>query len=302
MAEDRWSPPAQAQSQSRWGWLRVLLLGLVLFVITTIVMFVTGNPNLYPTVILVGNFLVPVVFVTFLYDHQHLSSLSPVTIAQSFGIGGVLGVLGASVLEPLVISSANLDQGVTLRTALLVGLIEEGCKIVAVAIMARRLRHNAEIDGLLLGAAVGMGFAALESTGYAFTVFLESRGFVGASIAETVLRGALAPFGHGVWTAILAAVLFRQSGPGHFRISGSVVLTYLFVALLHGLWDGLPRILYLVLPLGMRISMVSLVISLLGFAVLAGLWRQALRRKTNPSDSDTPTLHQGGQASTSKLE
>ena len=286
MAEERWPPSAEAPLQSRWGWLRVLLLGLVLFVITTIVMFVTGNPNLYPTVILVGNFLVPVVFVTFLYDHQHLSSLSPVTIAQSFGIGGVLGVLGASVLEPLVISSANLDQGLTLRTALLVGLIEEGCKIVAVAIMARRMQHNTEIDGLLLGAAVGMGFAALESTGYAFTVFLASSGFVGASIAETVLRGALAPFGHGVWTAILAAVLFRQSGPRHFRISGSVVLTYLFVALLHGLWDGLPRILYLVLPLGMRISIVSLVISLVGFAVLAGLWRQALQRKTNTPASN----------------
>src|SRR6266487_4990229 len=121
-------PPAQPAPHSPWGWLRVLLLGLVLFVITTIVMFVTGNPNLYPTVILVGNFLVPVVFVTFLYDHQHLSSLSPVTIAQSFAIGGVLGVLGASVLEPLLIpSSANFAQNLTLSSAMLVGLIEEGC-------------------------------------------------------------------------------------------------------------------------------------------------------------------------------
>ena len=57
-----------------WGWLRVFFFGCGLFVITTIVMFVTGNPNLYPTVILIGNFLVPIVFVTFLYDHQHLST------------------------------------------------------------------------------------------------------------------------------------------------------------------------------------------------------------------------------------
>ncbi len=273
-------PPAQPAPHSPWGWLRVLLLGLGLFVVTTIVMFVTGNPNLYPTVILVGNFLVPVVFVTFLYDRQHLSTLSPATIAQSFAIGGVLGVLGASVLEPLLIPlPSNPDQGLTLSGALLAGLIEEGCKIVAVALLARRVRHNAEIDGLLLGAAVGMGFAALESTGYAFTAFLASRGFVGASIAETVVRGVLAPLGHGVWTAILSAVLFRQSGPSHFRITGSVILAYLFVALLHGLWDGLPRLLYLVLPLGMRISVASLLISLIGIAVLAGLWRQALHRQ-----------------------
>ncbi len=79
------------------GWLRALLIGLGLFIATTIVLVLTGNPNLYPTVILIGNFLVPVVFVAFLYDHQHISSLSLDTVAASFCIGGVLGVLGAVV-------------------------------------------------------------------------------------------------------------------------------------------------------------------------------------------------------------
>ena len=37
---------------TRREWLHVLLAGLGLFVVTTIVMFVTGNPNLFPTVIL----------------------------------------------------------------------------------------------------------------------------------------------------------------------------------------------------------------------------------------------------------
>ncbi len=73
------------------GWLRALLIGLGLFIATTIVLVLTGNPNLYPTVILIGNFLVPVVFVAFLYDHQHISSLSLDTVAASFCIGGVLG-------------------------------------------------------------------------------------------------------------------------------------------------------------------------------------------------------------------
>lgn len=49
----------------------MLWIGLLLFIIATLVLFLTGNPNLYPTVILIGNFLVPVVFVAFLYDHQH---------------------------------------------------------------------------------------------------------------------------------------------------------------------------------------------------------------------------------------
>jgi RsiW-degrading membrane proteinase PrsW (M82 family) len=296
MSQNISRPAIEDPAQPHWGWLRVLLLGIALFVVTTIVMFATGNPNLYPTVILVGNFLVPVVFVTFLYDHQHLSTLASATIAQSFVIGGVLGVLGASVLEPLVLaSSATADQGLTLTSALLVGLVEEGCKIIAVMILARRLRHTAEIDGLLLGAAVGMGFAALESTGYAFTAFLATRGFVGASIIETIVRGALAPFGHGVWTAILSAVLFRQSAPRHFRVSASVIATYLLVALLHGLWDGVPRLSFLVLPLGLRISIASLVLSAVGFAVLGWLWRQALRRQVSAPDADVPVVPDASQ-------
>ncbi len=35
------------------GWLRALLIGLGLFIATTIVLVLTGNPNLYPTVILI---------------------------------------------------------------------------------------------------------------------------------------------------------------------------------------------------------------------------------------------------------
>jgi RsiW-degrading membrane proteinase PrsW (M82 family) len=262
------------------GWVRTLFVGIVLFIITTLVMVLTGNPNLYPTVILIGNFLVPVVFVAFLYDHRHFSALTPTTVAISFAIGGVLGVLGASLLESFLLPPlTNPNQGLSLSGALLVGLIEEGCKIVAVIFLARKIPHNSSMDGLLLGGAVGMGFAALESTGYAFTVFLMSGGHIGVSIVETVIRGLVAPFGHGLWTAILGAVLFRQSGPRHFRLTFSVILTYLFVSVLHGLWDGLPQSIYFIIPPGIPISVSILLISVVGIIVLAILYRRSLAQQ-----------------------
>src|SRR4051812_2510202 len=139
MVESVVSPAAQDAWHNRREWLHVFLAGLGMFVITTIVLFMTGNPNLYPTVILLGNFLVPVVFVLFLYEHQHLSTLDPGMLARSFVIGGLLGVLGASVLEPLLIPlDPEADRGLTMSSALLVGLIEEGCKIIAVMWVARR--------------------------------------------------------------------------------------------------------------------------------------------------------------------
>ncbi len=275
MSQNVWASPRRGRS-----WLRVLLIGLLLFIVTTLVMFLTANPNLYPTVILIGNFLVPVVFVAFLYDHRHLSKLTIDTVAACFAIGGVLGILGASILESLLLPvAANPMRGISLTSGLLVGLIEEGCKILAVMFLARRMIHNSEMDGLLLGGAVGMGFAALESTGYAFTVFLLSHGQVSASIAETVLRGLIAPFGHGIWTALLGAVLFRVSEPRHFRITGSVLLTYLFVSVLHGLWDGLPNTIFFVIPPGIPISVTLLVLGIIGVVMLAIVYRQAIARQ-----------------------
>ena len=276
MSQNVWTAPTSSPPRRGRRWLRTLLIGLVLFVATTLVMLFTGNLNLYPTVILIGNFLVPVVFVAFLYDHQHFSALSTDTIAASFCIGGILGVLGASILESLLLPTvSNPTQGLTLLAALVVGLIEEGCKIAAVAFLARRIPHTSQMDGLLLGGAVGMGFAALESTGYAFTSFLLSQGHVGVSIAETVIRGLIAPFGHGIWTGILATVLFRESRPHHFRITGLVIGAYLFVSVLHGLWDGLPQTIYLVVPPGFHIPLVTLVLSVIGITVFAIIYRRA---------------------------
>lgn len=280
MSQEPWIPQAQRPLRPGWGWLRALLIGLVLFVATTIVMFQTGNLNLYPTVILIGNFLVPIVFVAFLYDHQHFSALSLDRVAISFCIGGILGVLGASILESLLLPvPANPTQGLSLGGGLAVGLIEEGCKIVVVAFLARRIPHTSQMDGLLLGGAVGMGFAALESTGYAFTALLLSHGHISASIVETVIRGLFSPFGHGAWTGILGAVLFRESGPRHFRITGPVILTYLFVSVLHGLWDGSPLSLFIIVPPGIPVSVTTLVLGLIGLVTLAVLYRGAIIRQ-----------------------
>jgi len=273
--------PSESQQLRRGrSWLRVLLIGLCLFVLTTIALFWTSNPNMYPTVILIGNFLVPVVFVAFLYDHRHFSALTPWTIATSFCIGGVLGVLGASFLEALVFRSPiDPNKSLSLTNALLIGFIEEGCKIVAVMLVARRIPHTSQMDGLLLGGAVGMGFAALESTGYAFTVFLVSGGHVSSSIILTIIRGLLAPFGHGVWTAILGAALFRASGPRHFRITIPVILTYIVVSLLHGLWDGLPHTIYFIIPPGIPFSVVTVSLSVIGVVLLTILYRHSISQQ-----------------------
>jgi RsiW-degrading membrane proteinase PrsW (M82 family) len=65
-------------------------------------------------------------------------------------------------------------------------------------------------------------------------------------VQTELLRGLLAPVGHGLWTAILGGVLFSSSGRRHFALTGRLLLAYLGVSLLHALWDSMHSIALLV--------------------------------------------------------
>ncbi|MBD3885351.1 PrsW family intramembrane metalloprotease [Phormidium tenue FACHB-886] len=284
--------PMPSRITAKHTWWRVFLIGLLLYVISIVLTVMTGNPNLFPTMILLGNFLIPITFVIFLYERQHLSSITFSRLMLCLFYGGVLGICAAGFLEPLLLSYGRSDfvgtsSTIDLITAFKIGLIEEFVKGLVVVFMARNLRHTSELNGLLIGAAVGMGFAALESTGYAFSVFLDVFAKVGEkpvdqeaiailfTVVITALRSLLAPFGHAVWTALLAAVLFRESSSSRFRLTGLVVLTYFTVALLHGLWDGLPGL--ITVPFVNLLSL--LIVGIAGLLMLVRVWKNALYRE-----------------------
>jgi RsiW-degrading membrane proteinase PrsW (M82 family) len=218
---------------SRRPWLHMFLGGLGLWVATVLVTFATSNANLVPTIILLGSFLVPVAFVTYAFGHAD-QVVTAQRIFTAFVYGGVLGVLGASVLE-----AAFLRQPSGLAYVG-VGLIEEAVKLAALWLVARNLPRYTMRDGIVLGATVGLGFAAFESAGYAFNALFTAGGLSLLNLVETeVLRSILTPIGHGLWTAILGGTLFAVAARrGRLRLSRAVLGSYLVVALLHALWDA----------------------------------------------------------------
>src|ERR671933_1740160 len=234
---NRYSAPAVRPHRP---WLRIFLTGLALWLLTVVVTFITRNPNLVPTVVLLGSFLVPVTFVAWAFGHQETDEITPGLLLSTFVAGGVLGVLAASLLESYLLHpSPGLFLGV--------GLIEEAVKLLALAFLTRHLAHKYARDGLILGAAVGFGFAAFESAGYAFTALFTEHGLSLMQLVQTeLLRGLLAPVGHGLWTAILGGVLFSASGREHFAFTGRLLLAYLGVSVLHALWDSMHSIALLI--------------------------------------------------------
>jgi protease PrsW len=231
--------PASAV-RARRPWLRIFTVGLVLWLLTVVVTFVTRNPNLVPTLVLLGSFLVPVTFVAWAFERRDTGELTPGNLLSTFVTGGVLGVLAASLLESYLLHpSPGLFLGV--------GLIEEGVKLAALAFLTRHLAVKSPRDGMILGASVGFGFAAFESAGYAFTALFTEHGLSLMQLVQTeLLRGLLAPVGHGLWTAILGGVLFSASGREHFALTGRLLLSYLGVSVLHALWDSMHSIALLI--------------------------------------------------------
>jgi RsiW-degrading membrane proteinase PrsW (M82 family) len=223
-----------------WWW-KTLLVGLALWVVTIVVTAVTLNANLIPTLILLGSFLVPFCVVLFVVERVS-GSVSTLQIILAFFIGGICGVLGASLLEV----DLERNAGIYLR----VGVIEEFVKAVVLVFVGWRVVPKTRAQGALLGATVGAGFAAFESAGYAFNAAIASGGISLASLLQTeVLRSILTPVGHVLWTAIFGAVLFGAARGGRLRLRFGVIGAFVGVAVLHALWDsmgGLTSILALI--------------------------------------------------------
>jgi protease PrsW len=294
----------------RRPWLRIFLSGLVLWVLAVAVTFITGNPTLVPTVVLLGSFLIPITFVFWAFERRETGEITAPLVLNTFISGGVLGVLAASLLETYLLHpSPWMFFGV--------GLIEEGVKLAALAWLTRHLAVKSVRDGMILGASVGFGFAAFESAGYAFTALFTERGLSLMDVVQTeVLRGLLTPVGHGLWTAILGGVLFSRSTREHFLVSGRLILTYLGVSLLHALWDSMHSISVLITllltgtpaqyagyitgPTPQQVELMTVldwaglaVVSLIGVAWLLVEWRSAPRQPDVARGWRVPTARYG---------
>jgi RsiW-degrading membrane proteinase PrsW (M82 family) len=218
-------------TRSHRTWLRVFVVGLLLWLATAVVTLLTGDTNLVPTLVLLGSFLVPVTFVVWALQRWRDEEVTLDLVVRAFVVGGLLGMLGASLLETYLLHpSPALFVGV--------GLIEEGVKLVALVLVTRTMAGRTLRNGMVLGAAVGFGFASFETAGYAFNALITVQGLSISALVQTeLLRSVLAPVGHGLWTAILGGVLFASFRRGLWHRVG-LLLMFGWVALLHALWDS----------------------------------------------------------------
>jgi RsiW-degrading membrane proteinase PrsW (M82 family) len=265
------------------SWRGIFLTGFLLWIGSVAVTALTSNSNVIPTVVLLGSFLVPTTGVIWYIDHYQSPELTGSLVARAFIVGGVLGVMASAILEDVFVRPG-------MAMFFVVGLIEEGAKLLALMFIARGMAKRTIRDGIVLGAAVGFGFAALESSGYAFNALLvvENGRPVGLSLSDLVvtelLRGILAPLGHGLWTGLLGGVLFRELPNGGWRPTRGLLGAYLFVSILHTLFDSVGGISVVIsaitgyAPIAVGFGVI-VAISLIAFITLYRLWHTEAARQ-----------------------
>lgn len=228
---------AQGSARSPWhlrlSWLLVLLGGLLAYVATFVIMLVTGNPIMLPTVLLVGAATIPVT-VLLLAQSTRSGPLVPARIVLvTAAASGLFGICAAGLEER--IAGALLGRA----SILLVGVIEETAKLVVPLIVLALAHRVTRGGGLVIGIASATGFAVLETMGYGFGALLSRGGGLGALDATLVLRGVLVPAGHVAWTGAVCAALWFLMETSHRTLGALAVAGALLGAIvLHTAWDA----------------------------------------------------------------
>jgi RsiW-degrading membrane proteinase PrsW (M82 family) len=168
-----------------------------------------------------------------LFDSYRLASLFE--IAQMI-VAGVVLATAAYYLNGFLLAATDADYGAYSHFA--GPAVEETLKALAILVLFWRNRIGFVIDAIIVGFAVGTGFALFENVFYLYA-------FHDASIGDWIIRGFGTAIMHGGTTAIFAAIgqsWIEKRG----RFSILLFVPALFVAIiLHAVYNylqGMPLV------------------------------------------------------------
>ena len=219
-----------------WVYFKILMFFLIAYIPIRIGFVTYGNANFLPAMIMLAAFAVPVTILIFFYEINIFRNIPFYKVMKYFVLGGALSLI-------LTILFCSLDINTDISTfigAMMVGLVEEVAKAAIVAFfLFKSKKSNYILNGLLVGAAVGAGFAAFETAGYILRYGLN--GGLETMLSVIKLRGFLAPGGHVAWAAIEGAALMYVKGfdkldKKHLN-DKRFLLICLIPIVLHGIWD-----------------------------------------------------------------
>lgn len=228
--------PKEDEICSKWPkpWLysRVFILFSITFIGLVALLRVFRNILAYPGIVFIGALVVPFSLLVFFWEVNAPRNINIFDVVKIFFLGGI-----SSLLITMILNSIIIVGEINFYGAMMVGIIEESAKFVVVAYFLRGSKRKYILNGLLLGAAVGAGFAVFETAGYVFAYGFE----IHTMMRVIYTRGILAFGGHIVWAAMSGAALAMVKEDIRLKfkhILNIKFLKYFISAItLHAIWD-----------------------------------------------------------------
>ncbi len=215
--------------------------GLVGIIFCALIIWVTNVVGTYATMamqVVVPAFIMPVTILVFFWEMNIPRNISIIDTMKYMFFAGCVSILLTIIIRNIIFRGENVDAWVGAP------IPEEIAKFLLVYFIVKQKDCKYILNGLLIGCAVGAGFAAIESAGYAFTVFSETFIATGDYTVAieymskvNVLRGVIAICGHTAWAPTYGAALVaaKKHKPLNLAHVGDklVLITLLVAILLH---------------------------------------------------------------------
>lgn len=216
-----------------WLFSRILLF---IFLVAVLLWILSGfNPRIGIVVSLDTTITVavPVSALVLFFEANVYKNISIYQVMRIMLVGGVLSMIASMVFDGLLGSTGSLD----LTGALVTGIAEEVGKVLVAAYFIYKFDIKRIFNGLLIGAAVGSGFAAFENVMYMIN---DQTGQL-STVPAVLFRTLTSISTHTEWCAISAAALVLAKGATELTTSDFFKGTFLkflgSVILIHALWD-----------------------------------------------------------------
>jgi len=222
-----------------------------------------GNPYTLPNIIFIGSLALPAAVLIFFFEMNVPRNISIFKVIKIFLLGGA-----GSLFVTLIGFSIAPEGGNAYIYPFVIGIVEETGKAVIAAYAIKKMQGRKYLlNGILLGGAVGAGFAVFESAGYAMYYGLLAMLQTGQGLPAFYmqmmniikLRAFLSPGGHVAWAAVSGFAIILALQGEDFRwnvlLDSRFLRIYWIPIVLHGVWDtpltvlGIPHLVQILLTL-----------------------------------------------------
>ena len=195
-----------AQWKKPWLFLRVAIIGIVLAIGAFLPIYLYGNTNMLPAYYILAAGTLPIAVLIFFWEMNIPRNIPIYEVIMMLFAGGVLALCVTLVLDHMVPALAS--------SAPCAAFVEEPAKILALALFLRKPNKKYILNGILIGAAVGAGFAVFESAGY---IMNHSQGSLDGLLHMALIRGFGNLGGHALYAGIEGGALAMVKGSGPLK-------------------------------------------------------------------------------------